>query len=302
MIIYLRRIFRFGWHNFFRETGLSLATVFVLTVTIFLFSFLLASQAGVNHIIDQVESKIDISVYLKPDITEDDMNALQEKLQEMPEVQNVMVVSSEDALEQFTNRHKNDPDILESLEVIGTNPFYASLNIRAVEPDQYSAILTVLQSISMEELIHKIDYTEKKVVIDKLNNGINNVNAVGLFLTIILIIVGMLVTFNTIRLAIYDSSEEIGVMRLVGAPNKFIRGPFIIQGIIAGVISALIAFIVFFVVSYISGPKLEEITNGFNSLTWLGSKVFIIFFMQLFSGIVLGVVSSLIAIRKYLTI
>lgn len=302
MITYLRRIFRFGWHNFFRESGLSIATVFVLTITILLFSFLYTTQVGVEHIITQIKDKIDISVYLKPDITQSDLMSLQENLMEMPEVKNVMVVSSEDALEQFKERHKNDSIILESLEVVGTNPFYASLNIVAVEPDQYSAILTVLNSNSLEDLVHKIDYIEKKTVIDRLNNGINDVNAVGIFFIIVLGIVAVLVTFNTIRLAIYDSSAEIGIMRLVGAPNKFIRGPFIVQGMLAGIISSMIAFIVFFIVSYIAGPRIESITNGFNSFVWFGSKVIVIFFLQLFSGIILGVVSSLIAIRKYLTI
>jgi len=302
MITYLRRIFRFGWHNFFRESGLSIATVFVLTITILLFSFVYFAQGGVNFIVDQIEDKIDVSVYLKPDITQDDLISLQESLEEMPEVKNVTVVSKEDALAEFRERHKNEPEILESLEIVGTNPFYASLNIRAVSPEQYSAILTVLQSTSLEDIIHKIDYTEKKVVIERLSNGINNINTVGIFFASILVIVAILVTFNTIRLAIYDSSKEIGVMRLVGAENKFIRGPFIIQGMISGIISALIAFLVLFIVSYVIGPKVEDITNGFNSFVWFGSHVFILFFMQLFSGIILGVVSSLIAIRRYLTI
>jgi len=302
MITYLRRIFRFGWTNFFRETGLNIATVFVLTITILLFSFLYISQGGVNFIINQIEDKIDVSVYLKPDITQDDLMSLQENLMKMPEVKNVAVVSKEDALEEFKERHKNEPEILESLEVVGTNPFYASLNIRAVSPDQYSAILTVLTSNTFEELIHKIDYTQKKTVIERLNNGINNVNTIAITLAIVLIVVGILVTFNTIRLAIYDSSKEIAVMRLVGASNKFIRGPFIVQGIISGVISSMIAFLVFFIVCYITGPKIEAITNGFNSFVWFGSHAVILFFMQLFSGVVLGVVSSLIAIRRYLTI
>jgi len=300
MFTYLRRITRFGWYNFWREGSLNIATVFVLTVTISLMAFLLVAQGGVKHLIVQIQDKIDISVYLRADLTQEELLTAQEKLSDMPEVQTVIMVSKEDALIEFQERHKNDPILLESLEVVGVNPFYGSLNIRATSPDQYAAILTVLNSTAMENVIHKVDYVEKKTVIEKLSKFISNINAFGLFLALALGITAVLVTFNTIRVAIYDSTKEISIMRLVGASNSFIRGPFIIQGIIAGVIAAFISFLILFLTTYISGDKIESITNGFNLFSWFGAHAIGLFFLQLATGIVLGVVSSLVAIRRYL--
>lgn len=300
MLTYLRRIIRFGWQNFWREGGLNVATVFVLTATISLFAFLFMSHGGVNHLIAQIEDKIDISVYISPDSSQEDISAAKERLAEMPEVQNISIVSEEDALIEFQERHKNDPILLESLEVVGTNPFYASLKIRATEPDQYAAILTVLNSSTMEGIIHKVDYVEKKTVIEKLSKFISNVNTIGFLLAGAFAVVAVLLTFNTIRVAIYDSSKEISVMRLVGASARFVRGPFVVQGIIAGTIAALISFLILFLTTYFSGPKMEALTNGFNVFTWFGAHAVALFFLQLSSGIALGVISSLIAIRKYL--
>ena len=300
MLTFLRRTIRFGWLNFWREGGLNVATVFVLTMTITLFAFLFISKGGLGHFIAQIEDKIDISVYLTPEANQEEVVAIKEQLTEMPEVKNVIIVSKEDALEKFIERHRNDPVVLESLEVIGTNPFYGSLNIRATETDQYAAILTVLNSSSLEKVIHKVDYIEKRTVIDKLSNWISNINTAGLLLAIVLAVVAILVAFNTIKLAIYDSSKEISIMRLVGASNKFIRGPFIVQGVIAGSIAALLSFLIIFLTTYSLGPKIESLTNGFNLFVWFGAHSIGLFFMQLASGIVLGVVSSLIAIRKYL--
>ena len=300
MLTYLRRIIRFGWYHFWREGSLNVATVFVLTVTISLMGFLLVTQGGVKYLIVQIQDKIDISVYLKSDLTQEDVLTAQEKLSDMPEVQTVTMVSADDALIEFKEKHKNDLILLESLEVVGINPFYGSLNIRATTPDQYAAILTVLNSSAMENVIHKVDYVEKKTVIEKLSTFISNINATGLFLAITLGIIAVLITFNTIRVAIYDSSKEISIMKLVGASNSFVRGPFIVQGIIAGTIAALMSFMILFLTAYFSADKIESLTNGFNLFAWFGARAFGIFFLQLACGIVLGVVSSLVAIRRYL--
>ena len=300
MFTYLRRIIRFGWRNFWREGGLNAATVFVLTATISLFAFLFMSSGGVANLITQIQEKIDISAYIKPDSSQEDVFAAKEKLDKMPEVEDVSIVSEEDALAEFQERHKNDPILLESLEVVGTNPFYASLKIRAAKTDQYATILSVLNSSSMEGIIQRVDYVEKKTVIEKLSKFISNVNAIGLLLAGILAVVAVLLAFNTIRVAIYDSSKEISVMRLVGASGRFIRGPFVVQGIIAGTIAAFISFLVLFLTTYFSGPKIEALTNGFNVFAWFCANAVGLFFLQLLSGITLGVSSSLIAIRKYL--
>lgn len=300
MLTYLRRIIRFGWYNFWRERGLSVATVFILTVTISLIAFILIAQGGVKHLISQIEDRIDISAYLKVDATQEEVLVARDKLRQMSEVKSVQVVSREEALLEFRARHKDDPILLESLEVIGVNPFYSSLNIRAVKTDQYAAILAVLNGAAMENVIQDVNYVEKKTIIERLSRFISNVNTIGLFLAGILGVVGVLVAFNTIRVAIHESSKEISVMRLVGASSSFIRGPFIVQGIIAGAIAALIAFLILFLITYFSGPKIEALTNGFNLYLWFTAHAMGLFSLQLASGIFLGVASSLVAIRKYL--
>jgi len=301
MFTFLRRVTRFGWHNFWRAGGLNVATVFVLIVTITLITSLFISEGAVKHIIAQIKEKIDISVYVKPETTSETMEKIKDKLVELPEVQAVSIVSKEDAMEQFRERHENDPVLLESLEIVGTNPFYASLNIRANDPEQHAAILEVLNNSSLDDIIYKVDYVEKKTVIEKLSGFISNVNTGGLLLALALGVVAVLVAFNTIRVAIYDASKEISIMRLVGAPNRFIRGPFIVQGMIAGAIAALASFLILLLLSYSLADKISSLTNGFNVFAWFGTRAFVLFFIQLASGIALGVISSLIAIRKYLT-
>jgi len=300
MFTFLRRIIRFGWHNFWRDSTLNIATVFILTVAITLIAFLFVSQGALKYLVTQIQDKIDISVYLKPDSTQDEISAMEERLARMPEVKDINFVSKEDALKKFKERHKNDPVLLESLEVVGTNPFYPALNIKATDPNQYATILTVVNSSSQGSIVHKVDYVEKKTVIEKLSRAISNINAVGLFLAISLGIIAVLVAFNTIRVAIYNSSKEISIMRLVGAPNGFVRGPFIVQGVIAGIIAAFISFLILFLVTYFLGPKTEALTNGFNLFHWFRAHLVPLFFLQFFGSIAIGVVSGMVAIRKYL--
>jgi len=302
MFTYIRRITRFGWQSFLREGSLNLATIFVIVITISLFTFIFASQGIVEHLIDGIKDKIDISVYINPESSQKDIIEARDRLAELPAVKTVTFLSKEEVLEEFRKRHINDPVILESLEVVGTNPFYASLNIRAQNPNEYASILTLLNSTAFEDVIYKVDYLEKKTVIDKLSTFIANINSVGIVSAIVLAIVAILVAFNTIRVAIYDSSKEISIMRLVGSSNKFIRGPFVVQGMINGTIAAVIACLLFLLIVNIFGPKIETLTNGFNLEQWWTSNFGVIIIIQLASGILLGTISSLIAIRKYLRI
>jgi len=279
-----------------------LATIFVITVTVSLFTFLFASQGIVSHLIEGIKDKIDISVYINPDSTQEEILKARDRLEELPAVKSVSFLSKEQVLEEFRQRHVNDPVILESLEVVGTNPFYASLNIRANDTNEYASILTLLNSKGFEDVVYKVDYLEKKTVIDKLTAFISNVNSIGLISAIVLVIVAVLVAFNTIRVAIYDSSKEISIMRLVGSPNKFIRGPFMIQGIVNGTIAALAAFLLFLLVVNVLDAKVETITNGFDLRDWWAAHLGTIIAIQFFSAIILSALSSLIAIRKYLRV
>ncbi len=300
MFVFLRRIINFGWRNFWREGGLNLATIFVLVVTISLISFIFAAQGIVNHLIGQIQDKIDISIYLNPDSDKQDITKVEETLKAMPQVKNVDFLSKDEVLQNFKERHANDSVALESLKVVGANPFYASLNVRANSPDQYASILEVLNKAKFKETIHKIDYIQKKSVIDKLSSFISNVNRTGVILAIILSVVAILVAFNTIRVAIYDSSKEVSIMRLVGSPNKYIRGPFVVQAIINGIIASMISLFLFFLVVYFFAPRIQSFTNGFNLLAWWSANFGVILAIQFLSGIVLSIFSSLVAVRRYL--
>jgi cell division transport system permease protein len=295
-----KRIIRYGLINFKRQSGLNFATVFILTITLSLVSFLFISQGAIKFLTEQIQKKIDISIYINPDAKAEDVSKIKAELEKMPEVKEISYLSSKEALEKFKLRHKDDPVIMESLEVVGENPFYPALNIRAKNPEYYATILAFLNKEAFQDIIHKVDYTKKKKVIDKLFSLTSNINKFGISLSIALGVIALLIAFNTIREGIKESSEEISIMRLVGAPNFFVRGPFLVQGVIVGLLSSLATFLIFFLASYFLTSKIELVTNGFNLFSWFGKHSLPLFLVQLTLGIGLAVLSSLAAIRKYL--
>ncbi|MCD5396483.1 MAG: permease-like cell division protein FtsX [Candidatus Pacebacteria bacterium] len=302
MFVPLKRIIVYGFKNFRRQPTLNIATIFILVISLTLFSCLLVFQSGIKYIISEIEKRIDVSVYLKEDAPTEVVEEIKKGLLGLEEVEEVEYVSPEEALQKFQERHRDDPLILESLEVIGRNPFYPSLNIRAKSAGQYAAILTFLQRDKFKDAVLEVDYAKKQPLIEKVFRITSSLNMGGFLITIFLSLIAVLVTFNTVRIAIKDSSEKIGIMKLVGASNWYVRGPFIVQGIICGALAGVTTFFLFFLVSYFSAPKIVSLTGGFNIFAWFGSHAFFLFFFQLLLGIGLSVVSCLIAIRKYLNV
>ena len=244
MLTNFERIFKFAINDFSRNKGVSLAAIFILFVVIMLATSLLFFQGFASYLTNQIQNKIDITAYFKDNATEDDiLQAKSQILKMSPDVKSVEYVSKEQALQVFNEKHKGNEIISQAIEEVGANPFLPSLNIITTGSTlQYEQISNILQSDQFSNLIDKVDFSEKKDTIEKVFSIVSNVNILGLILGIILIIIAVLVVYNTIRLAIDNSKDEISTMKIVGASNWFIRGPFIIQGAIYGAVAFIICF------------------------------------------------------------
>jgi len=302
MLINFKRILKLGWRSFLRDGGIAAATIFILVMTIFLISNIFLFKDVNQFLVTSLEEKVDVSVYFKENAGEEEILNLKEELSKIPEVKKITYVSRENTLEEFIERHKDDPVLIESLGELGKNPFLASLNIQAKEASQYGIISDFFEKPELKELIEKIDYYQRKPVIERIFSLTSLLDKVSLSLSIILVIVAIFVTFNTIRLAILNSSEEIGTQRLVGASNWFIRGPFLVQGAISGIFAALISLAMLGLVCWYLSPKIEFFFAGLNLFNLFLKNFWILLLIQFLTGILLSVISGAIAIRKYLRI
>ncbi len=302
MLVTLKRVFKSGWLNFFRDGGVAVATIFILVMAIFLTSTIFLFKDVSRFLISAIEEKVDVSVYFKNNSSEEDILDIKEEVSKIPEVKNIEYVSKEEALEDFEKKHEENPTLMEALKEIGENPFLASLNIKAWNPDQYSKIADFLSDPSFGNLIEKIDYNQRKPVIERIFSLSSLTQKTVFFLSVVLVITASLVTFNTIRLAILNSSEEIKIQRLVGASNWFIRGPFIIEGVISGIFATLISSLIFSLICWFLSPKIEVFFPGLNLFTFFLRNLKFLIPIQFLTGIGLGVISSMIAIRKYLKV
>ncbi len=304
MLIGLKRIIRGGFINFWRSGTVAWAAVLVVTITLSVLTFLILLQSVLHFSLDQIKDKVDVTIYFYTGVSAEKINVLQQSLERLPEAENVAYTSAEEALRIFKERHANDYSTLEALEEIGENPLGASLNVKAKEVSQYETIANFLKednllSIGSDNIIEKVNYYQNKLAIDRLNSIITGAQRLGFLITLILAIIAAIITFNTIRLTIYISREEIGVMRLVGASKMGVRGPFLIEGAIYGVIAAVVTMLIYLPLTFWLSRNMKDFL-GLDIWSYYLSNFFQIFTIILSGGIILGMISSFLAIRKYL--
>ncbi len=297
-----KRVIKTGWKGFIRNIGLSFATILIMVIVISLATLLFLLNPVSKILIADIEKKVDISVYFKEDVSSEYILEVESEISKIPEVKDVEYISKDQALEKFIEKHKDDPVLMESLTELGSNPFLASLNIRAWEPSQYEQVASFLETSSFRNLIDKVDYYERKPVIEKVFSVVSGLNRIGVFFSIVFAAIAVLIAFNTARIAIHNSGEEISVMRLIGASNWFVRGPFLIQGVIIGFIATLITLLITFGLCYGFDARIKTIAPDISIYSIFVSNFFLLFLIQLATGIGLGIISSYIAVRKYLKI
>ena len=298
----LKRIWKTGWLNFKRNSYLSLGTTGVMVLVLILFSALMGLNYLSMKIVSSIQEKVDVTAYFKVDASENDIAKVKEELNSLPEVRNVEYVSRETALIEFQAAHAGDVLIQESLAELDFNPLQAYLNVRAVDPSHYAAIVSRLEANQFRSLIDKINFYENEQVISRVERISGGIQSWGFILTMALAIVAVLVTFNTIRLTIYNQKQEIEIMRLVGGSNWHIRTPYLVEGGLYGVFAAIVTLAIFYPVVFVVSPKVERLMPNASLIGYFGANIFQYIVLIFGVGILLGVISSAVAIRRFLKI
>jgi len=301
----MKRVARYGLIGFIRNGFVSLAAILIMSITLFVLATLLISGAALSSVLSQLTNNVDVTVYFTTTATEDQMAQLQKSVQALPEVASVTFESSDQALAAFQARHANDQLTMQALQELGDNPLGASLEIRAKETSQYGTIAQYLNSqqssgTDVGNAIDTVNFAQNKTAIDRLTGIINTSRTLGFAIAIVLGLASLLIAFNTIRLAIYTARDEIEVMNLVGASHWYVRGPFMVAGVLYGVISALIVLVLLYPLTLWLGPGSEQFLGSFNVFSYFVTSFPVLFLVVMGSGIALGGLSSYLAVHRYL--
>jgi len=301
----IKRVARYGLIGFIRNGFVSLSAVLIMTITLLVVSGLMISGAALNATLQQLTNKVDVNVYFITSASDAQITDMQKMLEALPEVASVSYLSREEALAQFRERHKNDQLTIQALDELSDNPLGASLEVRAKETSQYESIAKFLeaqqaQSTDVGGAIDKVNFYQNKTAIDRLTNIIDASKRLGAIIAVVLALATILISLNTVRLAIYTSRNEIGVMNIVGASRWYVRGPFMVAGVLYGVISGAIVLILLYPISLYISPALERFLGTFNAFSYYADNFPFLFLVVIGSGIALGALSSYIAVRRYL--
>lgn len=302
----IKRMLVSGWKNFARGGAVSAATVLIMTVTLMIIGSLIFLSALLSFTLTTIKNKVDVSVYFVTTASESDILAVKDQLEKLPQVASVTYTSATDALAAFRARHANDQLTLQALDELGGNPLDASLSISANDPSEYESIVSFLEaspalSVGGTSIVDRINYAQNKEVIDRLSLAIQATREIGFAVVILFAIASILIAFATVRLAIYTAKDEIAVMRLVGASNAYIQWPFIITGIITGASATVLVLLLLWPMTWYTGGKTAGWFGGFNIASYYSSHFVLIFIILMCSGVVLGAIASVFAIRRYLT-
>ncbi|MDO9399644.1 MAG: permease-like cell division protein FtsX [bacterium] len=294
------RVIKFSLQDVSRNIWLSLVTIIIIILALVSVNLLLVVKIISSTAIDAVKEKIDISLYLKSETEESKILALKAKVSNLVQVEDVKYVPKQIALESFKQKHKDNPEILQALIELGKNPLSPSLVIKPKDVNQYDELIANLNKID-DDIIESRNFDDRKVMLEKINSITNKVGEVGMFISIIFIFITLLVVYNAIRVTIYTHRTEIGIMKLVGASNWFIRAPYLVSSLVYALIGVLATVVIFYFFLSLLQPYLEAFFIGynFNIITYFNSHFLLIFGLEFLVAILINFFASLVAVNKY---
>jgi len=302
MFISLKRVLKTFWQGILRNKSLFFACVLMMTLSLLIFTATLIFRGVSFKLIEALKSKMDLILYFEKDMPEEDILKIREELLANPLISEINYISQEEALAIFKERNKTNPTLQKVLEELGENPLSASLNIRAKDSKNYQDIVNYIENSSFKDKLININLAENQKIIERINKFTKAFQLISFSVIIILVIISIIITFNTIRMAIHSLRQEIEIMQLVGASFWFIRGPFLIQGAFQGLISSVLALLILVPTILWLGPKIENFAPEIALSLYFWSNFGYIVIIQTCFGLFLGLISSFWAINKYLKI
>ncbi|MBU0598013.1 permease-like cell division protein FtsX [Patescibacteria group bacterium] len=304
MFVFFYRTIKFSFQGFFRNIWLSIVTIIILILTLLSVTTVAGINVVANQTLASVEDKVDVSVYFKPDVEEENVLSMQYRLEEISQVQSVNYVSKDEALEKFKAEHADESVILESLDQFEENPLGATLVIKANDIDDYPDILAFLENSDYDQLISDKNFDDNEAVINRLSDISVKIQNIGVIISGIFVIIAIMIIFNTIRINIYTHREEIGIMKLVGASNWFVRAPFLVESLMYAVFAVIITMAVLYPLLSVVAPQIDNFFQGYNLnlIEYFNTHVLKIIGYQIAFAVLLSVISSSIAIGRYMRV
>ncbi|MDD3487881.1 MAG: permease-like cell division protein FtsX [Candidatus Pacebacteria bacterium] len=300
MFVILKRIFRTAWQGLIRNNWLSIACISMLTISLMILGSILIFNNVSHNLIDVLEEKMDVSIYFNREVPEEDILKIRNELIGNDKIAKIEYVSQEEALKRFEEKSSQNQTIMKALEELGENPLVAFLSIKAKDTSYYSEIIEEVNNSSFKDKLMTVGLAENQRVIERINALSKGIKFGSFFIIIIATILSVLISFNTIRMAIYSLRGEIEIMKLVGASNWFIRGPFLLEGAIYGLTASVLAIVIFMPLVIWISPKLETFVSEISISSYFWSHFWFIFGIQTLFGIGLGMIAGFWAMNKYL--
>ncbi len=305
-LITLNRIIRAGLVSFVRNATLAIAAMAVMVVTLTIVLFSLVANATFGNTIQQITNKIDISVFLKDEVTAAQKDKLVADLKRLPNVENVQYLTKEEALAAYAKQNAGNQSLLAAANISG-NPIPATIRIKPRDLNRIQEIRTFLTTPANAALQteRSPSYSgERKKAIDNITHATNIMQRIGVIAVAIFSVISALIIFNTIQMAIFNRRDEITIERLLGASSWFIRGPFVVESVVYGILSAIISMLFIHSVFLAASSALQASSFGLLDIdyarTYFNDHFLPLLLMQIFAGMLLGAASSIIATQRYL--
>ena len=290
--------------GFARNLSTTLGSIITIFLSLFVIGVFLVGAAVIENVVSSVESEVTITAYLSDDVSDSQVSSLTSEIKAIDGVSGVSYVSKDQALENFRAMSSN-PEIVDQLD--GANPLPASLTIELSDPQMVESVADQIVANSTfkkacdepSKPADSLKYGQKTV--ERLFQLTSYVRYIGLALIVLLIFIAMVFINNTIRLAILARRKEIAIMRLVGASNGFIRGPFLMEGAMHAIIGSLLAIGSIELIHRVALPKVQSALTVL-PMDVAGQTYVLIYVGLLVAGLVIGLIGSAFAMRRYLKV
>ncbi|MBI4992841.1 MAG: FtsX-like permease family protein [Candidatus Magasanikbacteria bacterium] len=299
----LFRIIKFCFQDIMRNVGLSYQTVLILVLLLLSVNTLVVINVFTNEAVRSIKDQIDVSLYFNYEANDEEINEVKSYVGGFPEVTEIIFLNRDEVLAKFKEQHKDNPEVLSALTELGENPLGPTMIVKTREPKDYEKVIKALNVPEYENIIEAKTFGDTQRAIDRIHVVTTQVERFAIGLSLLFALIAFLIILNTIRVAIYTQRIEISIKKLVGASNWFVRGPYVIESIFFTIASVLITAGFLWVAFRLLDPYTAVVFKKQNLLFnyYLENK-YLLAGAQFGSVLFLTVVSSLLAMRRYLRV